>query len=65
MNIYKRALRWLFLGLLILLALMGLPITGAVFFNKKERDYENEIIKTELAEGHEEAIQEIDKHKLK
>lgn len=55
----------MFLGLLILLALMGLPITGAVFFNKKERDYENEIIKTELAEGHEEAIQEIDKHKLK
>ncbi len=46
------------LSLLILLALMGISVTGAIFLNKKEQDYENEIIKTEMAEGREDSIEE-------
>jgi len=38
---------------------MGVGVTGAVFINKKEQDYDNEI-KTELAEGKEDTIEEKD-----
>jgi len=58
MKTFNRALRLLFLSLLITLALMGISITGAIFFNKKERDYDNEIIKTELVETQEDQIEE-------
>jgi flagellar basal body-associated protein FliL len=59
MKSFKRALRLIGLGLLIILALMGVGVTGAVFINKKEQDYDNEI-KTELAEGKEDTIEEKD-----
>jgi hypothetical protein len=58
MKTFKRALRLLTLGLLITLALMGVSITGAIFLHKKERDYDNEIIKTELVEGNKEVVEE-------
>ena len=60
MKTFKRALRLLFLGFLIALALMGVSVTGAIFLNKKEQDYENEIIKTELVEAKKEAVEEKD-----
>lgn len=49
-------LRLIGLGLLLILALMGVGITGAAFTNKKEQDYDNEI-KTELAEGNEDDLE--------
>lgn len=49
-------MRLLGLGLLIIMALMGVGVTGAVFTNKKEQDYDNEI-KTELAEAKEESLE--------
>lgn len=48
------------LTLLITLALMGISVTGAIFLNKKEQDYENEIIKTEQVEEHQETIEETE-----
>ncbi len=59
MKSFKRALRLLGLGLLLMLALMGVGITGAVFVNKKDQDYDNEI-KTELVEANEDALEEKD-----
>jgi hypothetical protein len=59
MKSFKRALRLFGLGLLIILAVMGVGITGAVFLNKKEQDYENEV-KTELVEGQNDALEEKD-----
>lgn len=59
MKSLKRALRLFCLGLLIILAVMGVGITGAVFLNKKEQDYENEV-KTELVEGQNDALEEKD-----
>lgn len=61
MKSFKKALRLIGLGLLITLALMGISITGAspLFLKKNEQDYDNEI-KTELVEGHKEAIEEKD-----
>jgi hypothetical protein len=58
MKSIKRMLRLAGLGLLIILALSGISVTGVIFLNKKEQDYENEIIKTELVEEHPEAIEE-------
>jgi hypothetical protein len=58
MKTFKRALRMLLLVFLIALALMGVSITGAIFLNKKERDYENEIIKVELVETRKEAVED-------
>jgi len=60
MKTFKRALRLLFLVFLIALALMGVSVTGAIFLNKKEQDYDNEIIKTELVETKKEAVEEKD-----
>jgi CHASE1-domain containing sensor protein len=57
MKSIKRVLRLMGLGILLILALMGVGITGAVFANKKEQDYDNEI-KTELVEGHEDELSE-------
>jgi hypothetical protein len=57
MKSFKRGLRLFGLGLLIILAVMGVGITGAVFLNKKEQDYENEV-KTELVEGQNDALEE-------
>jgi len=61
MKSFKKALRLIGLVLLIMLALMGIGITGAspVNLKKNEQDYDNEI-KTELVEGHKEAIEEKD-----
>jgi CHASE1-domain containing sensor protein len=56
MKSLKRAMRLLGLGLLIILALLGVGVTGAVFTNKKEQDYDNEI-KTELAEAKEDSLE--------
>lgn len=56
MKSIKRVLRLIGLGLLLILALMGVGVTGAVFTNKKEQDYDNEI-KTELAEGNEDDLE--------
>jgi hypothetical protein len=53
----KRLLRLLGLGLLLILALSGIGITGAIFTNKKEQDYDHEI-KTELVEAQEEQLEE-------
>ena len=58
MKTIKRALRLLVLSLLIILALMGVSITGSIFLNKKEQDYDNEIIKTEFVEAQEEVVEE-------
>ena len=40
--------------------MFGVGITGAVFSNKKEQDYDNEI-KTELVEGKKEQLEEKNK----
>jgi hypothetical protein len=57
----KKALRLFGLGLLILLAVSGISVTGAspLLLKKNEQDYDNEI-KTELVEGHTDAIEEKD-----
>lgn len=49
------------LGLLIILAMMGVGITGAspLFLKRNEQDYDNEI-KTELVEGHTDSLEEKD-----
>jgi hypothetical protein len=49
----KRALRYLILGILILLALCGMPLV-AWLPNKKEMDIDDEV-KTEIVEGVEES----------
>ncbi|MEY4931528.1 MAG: hypothetical protein RI909_2252 [Bacteroidota bacterium] len=61
MKTFKRALPLLALGLLITLALMGVSITGAIFLHKKERDYDNEIIQTELVEAKDDVVEEKNK----
>lgn len=40
-----------------MLAFLGVGIAGAIFQNKKEQDYDNEI-KTELVEGQEGELKE-------
>lgn len=58
MKTFKKILRHIGLGLLIILAVSGISITGAIpIFKKNEQDYDNEI-KTELVEGHEDALEE-------
>jgi len=59
MKTLKKVLRLFGLGLLILLAVSGISITGAspILLKKNEQDYDNEI-KTELVEGHKDAIEE-------
>jgi len=57
MKSFKRILRLFFLGLLIILAISGIGIIGAIFNTKKEQDYDNEI-KTELVEGQEDTLEE-------
>jgi hypothetical protein len=59
METLKKVLRLLGLGLLILLAISGISITGAspILLKKNEQDYDNEI-KTELVEGHKDTIEE-------
>ncbi len=61
MKTLKKVLRLFGLGLLILLAVSGISITGAspILLKKNEQDYDNEI-KTELVEGHKDAIEEQD-----
>jgi hypothetical protein len=61
MKSFKKVLRLIGLGLLIILALTGVGITGAspIFLKKNEQDYDHEI-KTELVEGHQDAIEEKD-----
>ena len=49
MKTFKNILRWTKLIVRIMLALSGVGI-GAIFIQKRERDYDNEI-KTELVEG--------------
>ncbi len=56
MKSLKRVLRLVGFSLLLILALMGVGITGAVFVNKKEQDYDNEV-KTELVEGNEDILE--------
>lgn len=56
MKSLKRVLRLIGFSLLLILALMGVGITGAVFVNKKEQDYDNEV-KTELVEGNEDTLE--------
>jgi len=57
----KKVLRLIGLGLLIILAVSGISITGAspVLLKKNEQDYDNEI-KTELVEGHTDVMEEKD-----
>jgi CHASE3 domain sensor protein len=59
MKTLKKVLRLFVLGLLILLAIAGISITGAspLLLKKNEQDYDNEI-KTELVEGHTDVIGE-------
>jgi len=60
MKSLKKIVRIFGLGLLIILAVMGVGITGASpFLKKNEQDYDNEI-KTELVEGHKDSIEEKD-----
>ncbi|HMJ68783.1 MAG TPA: hypothetical protein VK508_07805 [Cyclobacteriaceae bacterium] len=49
----KRVLRYIVLGILILLALCGIPIAGWLP-QKREMDVDNEV-KTEIVEGVEES----------
>jgi hypothetical protein len=55
----KKVLRLTGLILLLLLALSGIGITGALFTKKTEQDYDNEI-KTELVEGQQDSLSEND-----
>ena len=59
MSPFKKVLRFIILGLLIMLAISGISITGAspILLKKNEQDYDNEI-KTELVEGSEDAMEE-------
>ena len=59
MRSLKKVLRIIILGLLIILAISGISITGAspILLKKNEQDYDNEI-KTELVEGNEDAMEE-------
>lgn len=59
MKSLKKVLRLIILGLLIILAISGISITGAspILLKKNEQDYDNEI-KTELVEGNEDAMEE-------
>jgi len=59
MKTLKKVIRLIGLGLLIILAISGISITGAspILLKKNEQDYDNEI-KTELVEDHQDAIEE-------
>jgi len=57
MHLLKKILRYVILMLIIMLAFLGVGIAGAIFQNKKEQDYDNEI-KTELVEGQEGELKE-------
>jgi hypothetical protein len=47
----KRVLRFIILGILILMALVGIPIgIGGGFLRNREMDVDNEV-KTEIVEG--------------
>jgi hypothetical protein len=61
MKTFKKVLRLVGLGILIILAISGISITGASPLNlrKNEQDYDNEI-KTELVEGHKDAMETKD-----
>ncbi len=61
MKTFKKVLRLVGLGILIILAISGISITGAspLYLKKNEQDYDNEI-KTELVEGHKDVIEEKD-----
>ncbi len=61
MKSLKKILRLIGLGILIILAISGISVTGAspVALKKNEQDYDNEI-KTELVESYEEVIIEKD-----
>ena len=61
MKTFKRVLRLVGLGILIMLAISGISITGAspLYLKKNEQDYDNEI-KTELVEGKKESMEEKD-----
>ncbi len=61
MKTFKKVLRLLGLGILIILAISGISITGAspLYLKKNEQDYDNEI-KTELVEGNAESMEEKD-----
>jgi hypothetical protein len=56
MNKFKKAARYVFLGLLILLAIAGIPIVSFLP-TRKEMDIEN-TVKTELVEGKEDTIED-------
>lgn len=60
MKTFKKILRLVGLGILIILAISGISITGAspLFLKKNEQDYDNEI-KTELVEGKKDEIDEM------
>jgi len=61
MKTFKKVLRLVGLGILIILAISGISITGAspLYSKKNEQDYDNEI-KTELVEGHKGSLEEKD-----
>jgi hypothetical protein len=61
MKTFKKVLRLVGLGILIILAISGISITGASPLNlrKNEQDYDNEI-KTELVEGHKDTMEAKD-----
>jgi len=61
MKTFKKVLRLVGLGILIMLAISGISITGAspLYLKKNEQDYDNEI-KTELVEGKKESMEEKD-----
>lgn len=57
----KKIIRAFCLGVLLILAMVGIGITGVVFLQKKnEQDYDNEI-KTEVVEGKQESLSENQK----
>lgn len=60
MKTFKKILRLVGLGILIILAISGISITGAspLFLKKNEQDYDNEI-KTELVEGKKDEMDEM------
>lgn len=61
MKTFKKILRLVGLGILIILAISGISITGAspLYVKKNEQDYDNEI-KTELVEGKKDTMEEKD-----
>lgn len=59
MKKFKKAMRYVVLGLLIILAICGIPIVSFLP-RSREMDVDNEV-KTEIVEGTENGMEDVDK----